>query len=350
MWYYLTPLLMLVLAISGCAESSESDVCKDVTCDNPPGNQCKDANTLLVFPAQGTCDPATGTCQYVADERNCSEGCTNGHCVGGITMSGWIMVLELNDGWVNPGWGSGVSAFFSEQPHFVWFPEHRLDLQCQEILSEGDCSLFSNCQDFDRMCDPVCALDEQCVYDGATGECHKFTVPRNVGVLSIEGLKVSLEIEADEFDRYFSSDTPADLFDPGDTVTARTSGGETDPFSLQATGVAPFSVESTDVQLAAGQASEISWTPDGSQARVQVVLSSGWHYPYAPQAAIRCDVPDADGQVVVPSTIVDGFLERGSLFNRPSHALRYTRTLLPMQDGEVELTVGSAANLRLFPQ
>jgi len=342
-------LLMLATTINCCGNSGEVDACKDIVCREPPENQCKDANTLLVYLPEGMCIPATKTCNYVAKERACAAGCANGRCAGETSLSGWIMVLELNDGNVNPGWGSGVRAYFVEQPHFVWFPEHRLDLQCQEVLSQGNCTLFAYCQDFDRMCDPVCGIDEQCVVEGSSGICRKFSVPRNVGTLAIEGLKVPMNLTADEFGRYFTFDAPDELFDRGDTVTIRTSGGEAGPFSIQATGVAPLEVESSDVVLTSGQQVEISWNPGDPQARVQIILTAGWHYPYAPSAAILCDVPDDEGQVDIPAVLVDDFLDRGSLFNRPSHALRYTRTVLPMPDGEVELTVGSVANLRLVP-
>ena len=341
-------LLLLAAAMHACANSGE-DACQDIVCNTPPGNQCKDAETLLVYSAEGTCDPATKTCRYVAQEKPCAQGCADNHCNGEITLSGWIMVLELNDGFINPSWGPGVSAFFAQQPHFVWFPEHRLDLQCQKTLSQGSCDLFTNCQDFDRMCDPVCELDEQCVTEGSSGVCRKFYASRNVGTLTIEGLEPPLNLTADEYGRYITPDAPSELFERGDTLTARTSGGETEPFSLQATGVATFAVQSINLELSAGLPAEISWTPQDPQARVEIVLNAGWHFPYAPQAAIYCDVPDDDGQVVVPAAIVDGFLEHGTLFNRPSHALRYTRTVLQLSDGMVELTVGSAAHLRLVP-
>jgi hypothetical protein len=78
-----------------------------------------------------------------------------------------------------------------------------------------------------------------------------------------------------------------------------------------------------------------------------VVLSSGWHPPYAPNAVIRCDAPDGTGEIAINAGLVDGFLDRTWVVNRGSHILRYTRTSRPHAGGEFELTVGWVRNLQL---
>ena len=51
-----------------------------VTCNTPPAASCKDANTLLVASASGTC--GAGNCTYTTSEVACSHGCANNACVG----------------------------------------------------------------------------------------------------------------------------------------------------------------------------------------------------------------------------------------------------------------------------
>jgi len=74
-------LLFLALFLVGsCGEEQQEDRCRDVTCDQPPPDECKDAATLLEYPATGTCNPATGLCDYPATETSCNKYCSNGVC------------------------------------------------------------------------------------------------------------------------------------------------------------------------------------------------------------------------------------------------------------------------------
>jgi hypothetical protein len=73
-----------VLAVAaGCGGSGGEDPCQDVRCDDPPADTCKDASTLLEYPATGTCQPETGACSYTPVEKSCDNGCSDGRCLGG---------------------------------------------------------------------------------------------------------------------------------------------------------------------------------------------------------------------------------------------------------------------------
>lgn len=50
------------------------------TCNDPPTNTCKDANTLVAWSDAGSCQ--TGTCDYASVEVACPTGCDAGACVG----------------------------------------------------------------------------------------------------------------------------------------------------------------------------------------------------------------------------------------------------------------------------
>jgi hypothetical protein len=57
------------------------DKCRGVTCNQPPEDVCKDANTLIDYRDWGDCDAQTGECRYDYDERDCTNGCLSGECV-----------------------------------------------------------------------------------------------------------------------------------------------------------------------------------------------------------------------------------------------------------------------------
>ena len=49
-----------------------------LVCNNPPDNECLDANTMLSYSANGQC--LGGSCGYDSQEVSCSHGCANGVC------------------------------------------------------------------------------------------------------------------------------------------------------------------------------------------------------------------------------------------------------------------------------
>jgi hypothetical protein len=72
-------MLPLFLFVS-CGDDQQQDRCKDVTCQTPPADSCKDVNILLVYEAEGTCNPDTGGCEYSSSEQACENGCAQGEC------------------------------------------------------------------------------------------------------------------------------------------------------------------------------------------------------------------------------------------------------------------------------
>jgi hypothetical protein len=70
-----------MLITMGCGGGTSEDKCKDVRCDSPPANSCKDDSTLLVYSDQGSCDPQDGSCVYTPVEQDCPEVCGQGRCL-----------------------------------------------------------------------------------------------------------------------------------------------------------------------------------------------------------------------------------------------------------------------------
>lgn len=68
----------------GCEDAAcLPDPCTGITCETPPPDECKDADTLIVYDTQGTCDSSSGQaeCAYGDTIEPCEFGCDNGICL-----------------------------------------------------------------------------------------------------------------------------------------------------------------------------------------------------------------------------------------------------------------------------
>ena len=63
------------------SETVDEDKCKDVVCNQPPADKCKDTKQLEVFAKVGICDKDTGECQYDAEIETCPGNCQDDRCV-----------------------------------------------------------------------------------------------------------------------------------------------------------------------------------------------------------------------------------------------------------------------------
>jgi hypothetical protein len=76
---------------------------------------------------------------------------------------------------------------------------------------------------------------------------------------------------------------------------------------------------------------------------------SGSHDPNPLTAEIPCDIPDSDGSVEIPASLINGFLAETCLeiLLKCSRITRYNRDVQTINGKAAELFVGSARNLRL---
>jgi hypothetical protein len=292
---------------------------------------------------------------------------------------GWISVIEENDFASNWGgykdWFGGVRAYFATRPSWPRALEYQLGYTTP-LATVGACTLYDaglfgeGCEDCfcldasidcnngldDRWCDP----DEMCVLGPKNpetwpdrGVCQALPPHFEVGTISIEGLKLPVVMSPDQYDRYQFQGLPsnADLFDDGDLVTVRSTGGALAPIELVAPGVVHLQVHDDGVvRVTPGQDSLVRWLPADPDARVMVVLRSGSHDPYPLSAAIVCEAEDATGQVEVAAELLEGLVHLGcdgAFMLKVSGAFRYQRAVQSFSDGEVELFVASARSLQI---
>jgi hypothetical protein len=333
-------LFVALFLATGCGGSGEPESCEGVVCDQPPDDTCLDANTLLAYRSTGVCNPETGKCIYQADQRNCPEGCADGRCQGGPLAEGFVSVFEHRGGMADYG---EVRAYFAEELLLRKAPFYFDADHMSETAAEGDCVLLKNWLRFLDMCDPPCGGDQYC--DGQT--CVDYPTHYDAGTLNFGGLTIALDLEPDDYDNYQAETPPADLFAPGASVSASALGSELEGFRLAATGVSPLETGSDTVDLIAGQPTTITWTPADDGARVQVFLRTGIHRPTAPSAALFCDVPDSQGEVVISASLVDAFRNEVGINQQPCEIMRYTEDRQTPFEGEIVLRVASVQSVML---
>ena len=175
-------------------------------------------------------------------------------------------------------------------------------------------------------------------------------------MLTLDGLKQTITLTPDEYDRYYADTAvdPNDLFDDGDILTARTEGGALPSLTFSTQGVAPLEIENAIVDLQADTPVTIEWTPADPDSRIQVALISGSHDPNPLTATIICDTPDSDGQITIPAGLITGFLNESCGMGKMkcSRITRYTRDVQTNNGKEIEFFVGSARNIQqnLLPE
>ncbi len=292
---------------------------------------------------------------------------------------GWISVIETNDFWdnvyaVQRGWYGGVRAYFASKPSWPRSPAYALGY-AKEVAADGACRLFDagllgdGCEDcfcLDkgiecyagpdiRWCEP----DEMCVQGPERpeawpdrGVCVPLPPHFGVGSIALEGLKMPITMQPDEFDRYTASglSNPPELFERGAVVTAATSGGALPPMTFTAEGVEHLVVDDKVVHVRLGEPAVVRWTPFLPPARILVVLRAGSHDPYPLSAAIVCEGDDAAGEVEVPAALLEQLYHLGcdgGYMMKPSVILRYDHDVHELPDGNVEFFVGSARSLQL---
>ena len=171
-------------------------------------------------------------------------------------------------------------------------------------------------------CDPPCASGALCTGDVAcapasvgvcVGTCVTYATPLSAGTVTLEtpaGLSTLVAVEG--LDSYYTQE-PMPLVDAGAVVTVTASGGTFPAFSAHLVMVPPLVVrDAAAITVTPGEALTIGWTPADPASRVRVILEADLDHGFIPRVRIECDVPDDDGELVVPVAMVNALAD-------PSH-------------------------------
>jgi hypothetical protein len=344
--------LLCLVSLLGCGSGGES-ACAGVVCDQSPTDLCLDAATLRRYEASGTCAAATGSCTYPYLDLTCQEGCSFGSCKEDQVAWGYVTLLESPDSLCEIShtfeWCDKVRGYFAVAPTYLTALPHQLDFLCDQKKTSGSCTHYSDCnQNYEPVGPPPkktgcndCTVDQECITPESGGwACRDLPIHWDVGALTVQGLKSPISFVRDAQDRYRVEPPPDDLFDPGTAIRVDAAGGQLGPFSLLAQGVTDLAIPTSVIEMTSGLPAVFAWTPADPGSRVELLLLSGWHFPFLPNQAILCEESDDAGQISVPAELVDEFMTSGNVY-KLSRITRFTRQVIQPFGKEIELIVGS---------
>lgn len=250
-----------------------------------------------------------------------------------MRAAGTLEIIEVYSGGAGEVVGSYLYADFGDRPDPTLY---------RQVGAGGACKVWQRAI---GTCEPACGVDEIC---DADSQCRPAARPVSAGALTITGLTQDVTGTPGEFGYQFAPDLGGgDLFTPGADITVTAAGADIAAFTATLDGVSDLGIPGVGlVELVDGNDATITWTPDGSDAEVEVVLQLGWHGLPA-TAIIACRVADAAGQVVVPAQLIGHFpyFEGFGLFQVPSWIERFSRRTLDTTQGPLVIDVASRVNL-----
>jgi hypothetical protein len=211
------------------------------------------------------------------------------------------------------------------------------------VLEEDGCAFYRYVP---RECDPPCDPPLACAFDET---CRPWPQYLSVGTISVTGTDPPLEIEPTEFNSYYTTEVYEDLFGPGDALTVSAAGSfDVGPFSVTVAGVPLLEPYEQTVTMVEGEPLVISWTPaDGPDDAVVRVHLDNDHHGVAAYA--ECEVPSAEGQILVPESIVEKMIEAGGsgigTYVENAYLVRTTRSEQRHDPGCVVVSSSSEARL-----
>lgn len=276
--------------------------------------------------------PDADTSPDIGPDSDTSDG-PSGALDDRMRAAGVLEIIEMYSGGAGEVSGSYLYADLGDRPDPTLYVE---------AAAAGACKVW---QRVVGTCEPACGVDEVC---DAASVCIPAAKPASAGTLTITGLVKDVTGTPGEFGYQFTPDLGGgDLFAKGAAITVSAAGADIAAFSAELTGVSDLGIQGVGlVELVDGHDATIEWSPDGSDAEVEVVLQLGWHGQPA-TGIIVCRAEDAAGRIVVPSAVVDPFPYFGGfgLFQVPSWAERFSRRVLDTAQGPLVIDVASRVNL-----
>ncbi len=207
------------------------------------------------------------------------------------------------------------------------------------MYEEGACQYLVAAAE--SKCSPEC--EPWTEYCGPDKVCHEVPHRVSAGTVSIAGTKEPFEAKPDESDWYVVTPEPSggDLFESGKSVSVSASGADIPAFHAELSGTGSMKIPwNQPLVLQDGKDNVIEWEPQGDDATVELAILIGWHGS-PPVATLWCTAKEADGKIVIPQKMVEGYPPAGGigLFQHMSFIRRVNRKIVETQFGPVEITV-----------
>jgi hypothetical protein len=246
------------------------------------------------------------------------EPCAGGQRVGSFT-------IELNQQYTSVG----GKVFDAVAPRDV----------PMEVASEGACTLFAAPV---LQCNPACDATVQVCAEG--NQCRPQPAARDLGKVTIRGLRVPLELEPNLVTRAYTNPASARLphpgFEPGARLRLSSSGGDYTPIDLRGWGVSLLEGVANPIRVRDGQAVTLSWQAPADAGPARVHLNLNLNHHGSTSNWLECDVPDV-GSAEIPVQLVNALLARGQSGFPTLTVTRRSVSSTSIEPGCVELLVSS---------
>jgi hypothetical protein len=189
-------------------------------------------------------------------------------------------------------------------------------------------------------CDPTCAPNESCDFDGT---CIPAPQNQNIGTVTVEGLAKPVEMEARKpTNNYFVSALPTGALPPGGLVTLQSTGGVYDPITLYGVGFDLLTAPKTPWSIQEGLPLTVVWDapPKGSVVRSEAYLTINIDQHGVTPTALFCSFAD-DGEGTVPASLLKTLIGQGVTGFPDGSLTRRTVDSTAVGDGCEELVVSS---------
>jgi hypothetical protein len=219
------------------------------------------------------------------------------------------------------------------------------------VDSDEFCTLYQPSIPF---CDPACESGAACV----TGDvCQSYPMAHSLGHATVTGLE--LEDGTSEFsvtplrpNFNYLPGASVTLVNPpvaeGAPVQLSTEGGDYDPITLVALGIAPleFHGDGQPVPFSSDAALLLEWTPPENSDRSEMLIEVDISHHGGAKGKINCAAAD-EGSLEISQTLVAGLIELGVAGFPTIHLMRRSAGYANIEPGRVALEIVSDLELPL---
>jgi hypothetical protein len=214
----------------------------------------------------------------------------------------------------------------------------------EEAARDGACRLMTPRVPY---CEEPCEGGAICVEDNV---CQFYPETVTVGTVEVEGLRISGGGTSFSMDPIAGNYQPTGItleypgFFEGDAITVSAEGEDQVPaFTLEGEGIAELELLNQSIELADGQAVNLSWTPPGQDvADIYVKLDISHHG--GTKGMIECDVEDT-GSLELTAAMLDQLKSLG-ISGWPSIVVtRWTAGSTKVPLGRIDLSIVSSLEM-----
>jgi hypothetical protein len=179
------------------------------------------------------------------------------------------------------------------------------------MQQEGDCELLTPRAPF---CPERCGASAACVEDGV---CQDYPKALNAGTVKVSGVRTAagetefaMDPVANTYQPRAAVKLPFPAFDEGARVRLEATGGDLDPFTLEARGIAPLELTSDEFALSPDAALDLAWTRAAKPANSRVHVKLDISHHGGSKGMITCEFDDA-GSGQLPAAMIAKLIELG---------------------------------------